>query len=352
MDERRAARLAAALAEQGGELEPPWARFPWISRYSIGWRMGSGESYSMVWSDFADEKITTTDEALAYLRRHPPAPRTWADWAAHWLGQIERDQAEAVEQEGGDDEDDEDLGDEEDEDDEDDDLYDEDLDDDDADFDEEDYEEAQDTADEVHWIPILLRERLVIDDAAYPVFVRNARAQHPSGHLPAPWADRGESEPESALRYSARELGWWARWLFEERIDFSSYLTTQPPPPEAWKEIVASISAQPLSPPASSPSSAASPPSTLWRTLDGGPTSLIPAMVQLGALPPPWLGGHPPIADIEWEEDSDDRHRWAWWVFDTFEDVGSWRAYLDRWPPPPEWRDALQGYLFTSLSEE
>lgn len=333
MEERRAARLAAALAEQGGELEPPWARFPWISRYSIGWRMGMGESYSMLWSDFA-EKITTPDEALAYLRRHPPAPRTWADTVAHWLGQIERDQAEADERDA---DDDEDLDD-------DDDLYDEDLDDDDADFDDEDHEEMQDTADEVHWIPILLRERLVIDDAAYPVFVRNARAANPTGHLPAPWADDDESTPESALRYSARELGWWARWLFEERIDFSAYLATQPSPPEAWQPVVESISSQ--------PSSAAPVSSTLWRTLDGGAVSLLPAMVQLGALPPPWLGDHPPIADIEWEDDSDDRHRWAWWVFDTFEDTASWRAYLERWPPPPAWRDALQGYLFTNLSEE
>lgn len=352
MEERRAARLAAALAEQGGELEPPWARFPWISRYSIGWRMGMGESYSMLWSDFA-EKITTPDEALAYLRRHPPAPRTWADTVAHWLGQIERDRAEAAEDE----EDDEldavaaQLKDELD-DDEDDELYNEDdydeedleAGDDDADFDDEDHEEMQDTADEVHWIPILLRERLVTDDAAYPVFVRNARAANPAGHLPAPWAGRGDPDPKSALRYSARELGWWARWLFEERIDFSSYLTTQPPPPAAWQPIVASISSR--------PATAAPAPSTLWRTLDGGAASLLPAMVQLGALPPPWLGDHPPIADIEWEDDSDDRHRWAWWVFDTFEDTASWRAYLERWPPPPAWRDALQGYLFTNLSEE
>jgi hypothetical protein len=351
MDERRAARLAAAVAEQGGELEPPWARFPWISRYSIGWRMGSGESYMVLWSDFVDERIETTDEALEYLRRHPPAPRTWADWIAHWLGQLERDRSEAEEldevaaqltSDGDDDDGEDELFNADDYDDvieDDDDL------DDDDDFDE-DSEEAQDAADEAHWVPLLARERLIADDAAYPVFVRNALAKSGgTGHLPAPWAARGAATPEDALRYSSRELGWWARWLHDSGVDFATYLATQPPAPEAWEEAVRGVSFWSTSPGSSLGIS-------LWKTLDGGAVSLIPVMVRLGALPPPWLGGHPPIADIEWEEDSDDRHRWAWWVFDTFEDAASWRAYLERWPPPPAWRDALKGYLFPTLSGE
>ena len=342
MDERRAARLAAAVAEQGGELEPPWSRFPWISRYSIGWRMGSGESYMMLWSDFVDERFETAEEALEYLRRHPPAPRTWADWIAHWLGQLERDRSEADELDevaaqltAGDDDGEDELFNADD--------Y-EDVDEDDDDLDE-DSEEGQDAADEAHWVPILARERLIADDAAYPVFVRNALASSGgTGHLPAPWAWRNAPDPADALRYSVRELGWWARWLFEQRLDFAAYLTTQPPPPPAWEKVVAQISF--LSDPSAPPGI------EVWRTLDGGADSLIPAMVHLGTLPPPWTGAHSPIADIDWDDDVDDRHRWAWWVFDTFEDAGTWRAYLERWPPPPAWRDALHGYLFSNLSED
>jgi hypothetical protein len=36
-------------------------------------------------------------------------------------------------------------------------------------------------------------------------------------------------------------------------------------------------------------------------------------------------------------------------VFDTFEDLASWRAYLARWPAPPAWRAALEEQAFPYL---
>lgn len=76
------ARLSANLDPQG-DLPPPWAQFPTYERYCIGWRMGSGEDWLMMWSAFLDDLPRDLDARLAYLRRHPPAPISWTDrvWA-------------------------------------------------------------------------------------------------------------------------------------------------------------------------------------------------------------------------------------------------------------------------------
>ncbi len=356
MDERKAARLAAMIAEQGGEMEPPWSRLPWIQRWSIGWRMGIGEDYGVMWTNFSDEKLHGLTEALAYLRRHPKAPRTWADWVARWLSDVERraeleaeadeDGDEEGEEEGeGEEADDEDEEDEEDDSDEaDGDAADADSEEEDEDedvdldvyaYDDDDDEDDEDEDDEeeLHWLAFVEAEGLTGDDAAYPAFVRNALARE---GMTAPWTWKGAADgPDSTLRYSARELGWWARWMAQECRDVAAYLAAQPSPSPEWADVAAAIAAREDAP---------------WLTLTGGARALLPSMVRHGALPPPWLGGHPPIDDVDWEDDADDRHRWAWWVFETFEDSASWRAYLERWPPPPAWRDKLHGVLFPSLT--
>lgn len=62
-----------------GDLAPPWERFPTYERYTIGWRMGGGEDWLSLWHLFLDGLGPDSDVRLAYLRRHPPAPVTWAD---------------------------------------------------------------------------------------------------------------------------------------------------------------------------------------------------------------------------------------------------------------------------------
>jgi hypothetical protein len=344
MTDRRATRLAEAIVG-GAELEPPWAHLPWIPRGSIGWRMGSGESYSMRWDDFADDTIHTLDEAVAYLRRHPRAPRSWGEWVASWLMEFPDDDDEDADDEDAD-EDDDDLeasgeGDEaaavaDDDDD------DEDADDDEYEEDEDDLSEEEDEVEEevLYWLAFVEAEGLTGDDVAYPVFVRNELA---SGGMRAPWARKGAMDtPDSAMRYSPRELGWWARWLArdcktaEER---EAHLAVQPPPPPAWAPVLDAIRerwAQGGTP-------------RVWNELTGGALALVPAMVIHGELPPPWAGDAPPLAAVEWEEDSDDRHRWAWWVFETFEDKTSWLGYLERWPPSPRWKRALDEVSFPYL---
>lgn len=342
MTDQRSAPLSAAPPE-GQELEPPWARYPWIPRGSIGWRMGSGESYQITWGDYVDEKIHSLDEALAYLRRHPKGPRSWGEWIAGWLAGFEDDLDDDDEAADADEVAADDAGGEaeaalerdDEEDDDDDDDLDDDLDDDD-DFDEEEEEEEV-----LYWLAFVEAEGLTGDDVAYPVFVRNALA---AGGMTAPWTWRGAVDtPDSAMRYSPRELGWWARWLAQEcktREEREAHLAAQAtPPPAEWQPVVAAIRALWAS--GERPRG--------WADLTSGGRALVPAMVIHGELPPPWVGDHPPIAEVEWEEDSDDRHRWAWWVFETFEDKASWFGYLARWPLPPRWRRALEEVSFPYL---
>ena len=71
------ARLPEHLDAQG-DLAPPWAKFPQYERYTIGWRMGSGEDWMGLWHVFLEGLPAKGETRLAYLRRHPPAPFTWA----------------------------------------------------------------------------------------------------------------------------------------------------------------------------------------------------------------------------------------------------------------------------------
>ncbi|MBX3158609.1 MAG: hypothetical protein KF773_21760 [Deltaproteobacteria bacterium] len=76
--------LARELAEQGRATPvPPWVRYPDIERFSIGWRMGSGEGYLHLWGGWTGTR--THDELLAYLREFAPIPADFADWAGGLL---------------------------------------------------------------------------------------------------------------------------------------------------------------------------------------------------------------------------------------------------------------------------
>jgi hypothetical protein len=76
--------LARELAEQGRTTPlPPWVRYPDIERFSIGWRMGYGESYVMLWGSWAEGR--SHDELVAYLREFAPIPANFSDWAGGLL---------------------------------------------------------------------------------------------------------------------------------------------------------------------------------------------------------------------------------------------------------------------------
>lgn len=177
IEERLNHRLAISK-----ELEPPWARFPWIERSSTGWRMGSGGDWLELFGHFVTTRCETVPSLVAYLRRHPPAPRTWQPALVHLLATVT-----GVDEE--------------------------------------------DPAQHTQLAALVAAEGLTADDAAYPVFVRSELRD---GSLPAVWT-RWDFDPVEALRYGGRELSFWARWLATECASRRAWLAAQPPAPEAWQ---------------------------------------------------------------------------------------------------------------------
>ncbi|WP_437730408.1 hypothetical protein [Sorangium sp. So ce1335] len=72
------ARLREHL-DPHGDIAPPWERFPDHERHTIGWRMGAGEDWLGLWGVFLEQLAPDLETRIAYLRRHPPAPVSWAD---------------------------------------------------------------------------------------------------------------------------------------------------------------------------------------------------------------------------------------------------------------------------------
>jgi len=170
------------------ELEPPWAIYPSIAYGSIGWRMGTGEEYWRAWRAYAASRLADFPSALAYLQRHPRAPRTWCFFLASWLAPLASANPRGK-------------------------LV---------------FERA--TVDELG---------LLGDDVAYETFVRNA---HRQGGVTAPWTwPRPAASPAEAWRYLTRELGWWARWLGAGCADRAAWLDAQPAAPAPWAALASAL---------------------------------------------------------------------------------------------------------------
>lgn len=58
-------------------MAPPWFMYPALDRYSIGWRMGYGESYVMA---FAEWYETLSERERDTYREWFPAPVGWTGW--------------------------------------------------------------------------------------------------------------------------------------------------------------------------------------------------------------------------------------------------------------------------------
>ena len=94
----RAEQLAKELASQARTTPvPPWVRHPEIERYSIGWRMGYGESYLMVWWTFAE--TLDTEARITYFREWAPLPLAWVDFAGMVIDLPLRDAVTGAERE-------------------------------------------------------------------------------------------------------------------------------------------------------------------------------------------------------------------------------------------------------------
>jgi hypothetical protein len=188
MDAERKARLDALVAKEldaSGDLAPPWARHPEIPAGSIGWRMGAGEGWLLTWHHWLATQPPHPAARIEYLRRHPPAPRTWQDLAIR-----------VVHPEWG----------------------------------EDDELERQDEV-----VRELEALGIVADDAAFGAWL--ARNDPPK----PPWAP--ERTAASTVRYGSRELGFFVRWalLRREGGTLATWLESVGRPVLGWRAVIAAL---------------------------------------------------------------------------------------------------------------
>ena len=82
-DRRLLDAIRAELATHG-TLCPPWLKYPSIPRGSISWRMGSGEWYVWMLSEWTTG--WSPEQHVAHLRRYAPVPLIWSNRIAGRLG--------------------------------------------------------------------------------------------------------------------------------------------------------------------------------------------------------------------------------------------------------------------------
>lgn len=184
------------MATPAVDLAPPWARFPTYERYTIGWRMGAGEDYLVRWWAFVTTLPADEASRRAYLRRHPPAPFTWAERVAQVLRPRATDDGDR-----------------------------------DGDDDGSDVEAA-------HARRIALAaDGLIAEDVAY----RTWRATQAELAWPWAWVDT----PVAAARYWTRDLWFWSRHLAERR---AARDVPRVDAPSAWAAIADVILGAPAGP--------------------------------------------------------------------------------------------------------
>ena len=164
------------------DLSPPWEAFPTYERYSLGWRMGPGQSYMIDWHEFIEALPSDYDTRLAYLRRHRPAPLNWCD---ELLAVLQPDRAS-------------------------------------------DQKHGCSSAE----IERVLKLQLVEHDAAYKTW------QMKQVNIAWPWSMSVGGTPEEAARYGTREFWFFSRQLraarLTESVDFGEI-------PDAWRSVEAQI---------------------------------------------------------------------------------------------------------------
>jgi len=285
-DDRLDARIAEE-ADENGDIQPPWARFPTYTRTTIGWRMGSGEDWMWMWRRWLS-RLTGRGARLAYLRRHPKAPRTWANMVHDLLE--EGDFVIALP---------------------------------------EDVVEG------------LIREGLVGDDVAFDTWAAHIDDMGipPWGDFSPPWKgypdrnrERAETS-ETALRYHTRGLSFWARWVLVQRHrrGDDDWIARWRPSP-GWERFYwAAFTGE-------------------VGDVEGlkGLTRVSLELAANGAPETPWRRGLPPADYADSYDVFHMRYTDAWllWASCTFDDAPTWLAYLrHRGPVPSDWEALIQREL-------
>ena len=286
LDARRDARIEAAM-DGRGDLEPPWARFPAFTRYTINWRMGAGEDWLHMWRRWL-ERTPDPAERRDYLRRHPRAPRTWADLVYAIL----RPGTSSMK-----------------------------------------YDEAN--------TPALIDEGLVGDDVAFDAWVGALTRQH--GGVGRIWHD---DDPAGTLRYSPRALGFCARWaLLERQKDPSGgWLDDRMPPPEAWASFaVATATGEVGDTDANRAEAERRGLAPRWPDVDEGLSRASVELAAAGAPAAPWAFAIAADSCVQsYEMDMGYADAWVLWLTTNADDPTTLTRYLRSQPPLPEvWRAML-----------
>ena len=82
------------VAEHGAVL-PPYVMFPDIHPFDIFWRMGSGESYLMMYSLWSAKGGMGEAQWIEYFRKFPPPP-IWLTWVMDCIWNIEKNFEENI----------------------------------------------------------------------------------------------------------------------------------------------------------------------------------------------------------------------------------------------------------------
>ncbi|KAF7627383.1 hypothetical protein AFLA_002765 [Aspergillus flavus NRRL3357] len=89
------------LVAEHGAVPPPYVTFPDIHPFEISWRIGSGESYLMMYSAWSAKEGMGEAQWIEYFRKFPPPP-IWLTWAIDCIWSV----AEKVEENIGENSDD------------------------------------------------------------------------------------------------------------------------------------------------------------------------------------------------------------------------------------------------------
>src|SRR5687768_2985829 len=74
--------------EKYGDVPPPWVFDPNSHPYSIRWRMGGGETFIMVFSEWFDTEYKSEQQRITYFKKYPAPPR-WLGWMADVIWDLE-----------------------------------------------------------------------------------------------------------------------------------------------------------------------------------------------------------------------------------------------------------------------
>lgn len=268
------ARLPKHLDAQG-DLAPPWQAYPTYERYSMGWRMGAGEDWMGLWHVFLEQLSPDFETRLAYLRRHPAAPVSWADAVHDVLFPVARHD-----------------------------------DDDDQEYDEDD---TEDTANEVtaERRASLLNQGLIASDVAFATWLTRQTGVR--------WPWTYSETPRDAARYWTRELWFWSRQIAGLR---SAGAWSLPPIPDSWQTCAAALET-------GNPGS---------LELREGLLSLA-HMLCAGTVIPPWqLGLDTADFADSFDDDMGYVDAFRLWGMSAFDDAEHLQRYLEQTNAPTSWR--------------